>query len=75
MSGRHQPEHGADSACPICQGSGVRMGGDEYQTCPKCRGIQCSECGVFGLVTRSNGKLYCERHAPLPSFGWTDGAP
>jgi hypothetical protein len=27
-----------DDACPLCHGSGVMMGGDEYQPCPKCKG-------------------------------------
>ncbi len=47
MSGRFQPEHGADSACPICQGAGVRMGGDEYQDCPKCKGAGTVPCAGF----------------------------
>lgn len=60
MSGRHQPENGADSPqpdlaqaiaeylvssayldalkCVLCHGAGELMGGDDYQTCPKCGG-------------------------------------
>lgn len=43
-----QPQHGADSACPTCQGRGSIVGGDAEQSCPQCHAK--SECGSCGRM-------------------------
>jgi hypothetical protein len=69
MSGRHQPEHGADSACPTCQGLGSVLGGDEQRSCPTCHArVECGSCGVLVDIVHTellnNGRYDWRRCLP-----------